>query len=665
MKKIFAMIIIASLVITSCSKEEQKVADEVKPKYVWIETITKKSFSEDIKLAWKVSPITETSISPLTSWTINKVNVNIWDNVKAWDVLATIDTTTNLTDINLNNAVNAYNNTLSVYSATKESLQKNLDSAKLQYDNAVISRDNTYSSTQKQLELAQAQLDAVKTQKSNTSKTTNTSITIAEESLNNAKLSLDNFERNYTETMNGFDVKKKSLIDNFKVAIDNSVAVFDSSLYSIDTTLWVTDLNKDFNNDFENNLSVKNTKLKTQAEDIFRDANISFTSLKSKYRQGLSDEEALALYVDTLSVTEKMVSLFDKMISVLDNSVSSSAFTDSTLSWLKSSMKSYQSQVLSLKSTLVSLNSSLNDLNNTISSTKTSLSTQKSTLEQAVKIAQASLDNAKASSNTSIDSVSSTENTTKIQLESTITTIKSSRETADNAVKIALNQYEAAKANYNSSLASTKSQLDSASWQKNSLNQQLENAFIKAPFDWTITAKNVEVWSSVSQSTQSFKIANSKEKIIKIDVTAENIKYLKIWDEVKLWKNDKTATWTISVVWAAADDTTKMFKVEVNFSNEEFKNYVVLWDFVDVYIKKNIWEEKIVVPFSSLIVWSNDTYNVYVVWSWSLVEEKKVVIWESNSSEVVVNSWLKEWDKIIVSWALNISIWDKVEWKTE
>lgn len=661
MKKIFSIFLLMMFLLTSCSEEKVISTDEVKTKYVWTQIVAKKIFSEDLKLVWKVSSVTETNISPLTSWIINKVNVNIWDEVKAGDILATIDTTSNLTDINLNNAQNTYNNTLSVYSATKEVLEKNLDSAKLQYDNALISRDNTYSSTQKQLELAQAQLQAVQTQKDNTSKTTTTAISLAEESLKSSELNLENFEKNYIETLNTFDVKKKSLVNNLKVAIDSSVATIDSSLYTIDSTLWVTDLNKNANDNYEIYLSAKNTKLKSEAENLFQTANSDFFSLKSNYKQWLSDEEALNLYAQTLDLTQKMVSLFDKMTWVLDNSITSSTFSESTLISLKTTIKTYQSQVLNLKSTLTSLNNSLNDLDNTIVSTKTSLDTQRETLNQSISIAKASLNNAKASSNTSIDSVSSTENTTKIQLESTISSIKSARESADNTVKIAKNQYESAKANYNSSLAWVKSQLDSATGQKNSLNQQVENAYIKAPFDGIIVSKNVEIWQAISQSFTAFKIANSKEKIIKLDVNAENIKYLKVWDEVKIEKNDYTATWVLSVVWASADENTKMFKVEVSFSDEEFKNFVVLWDYVNIYFKKSAWEQKIVIPFSALLVWSNNSYSVYLVWSWSLIVDKKVEIWESNSSEVVINSWLNEGDRVVVSWALDISVWDKVE----
>lgn len=61
-----------------------------------------------------------------------------------------------------------------------------------------------------------------------------------------------------------------------------------------------------------------------------------------------------------------------------------------------------------------------------------------------------------------------------------------------------------------------------------SREQQLVNTLIKAPFDWIITQKNINIWQSVSNSTEAFSISNSNKKIIKLDVTWENLQYFKL-----------------------------------------------------------------------------------------------------------------------------------------
>jgi len=37
-----------------------------------------------------------------------------------------------------------------------------------------------------------------------------------------------------------------------------------------------------------------------------------------------------------------------------------------------------------------------------------------------------------------------------------------------------------------------------------------------------------------------------------------------------------------------------------------------------------------------------------------------VTIWKSNSKEVIIKSWLNEWEIVIIEWALKVSIWDEV-----
>lgn len=662
MKKIILILILSTFFLSSCWKEELVVEQSLPPKMIQSIVLEPKPFTENIKLAGKTTSNQEIFVSPLTSGMIKSVEVKVGDQVKEGDILAVIDTQSNLTNINLNNIQNTYNNTLTIFSTTKEALEKNLENAKIQLENAKIAKDNVYASTQKQLELAQAQLQTVVKQKDNTSKTTTTSIALAQEWLENAKLNLQNFEKNYTETLKGLETKKTSLLENIKISIDNSFATFDGALTSVDTLLWVTETHKSTNDTYEVYLSAKNIAFKNQAENLFTQNNALFITLKWKYSKDFTQEELVAFYSEVIALSDKMVSLFDLVNSVLDYSITSSTFLDATLSSFKASMKANQSQIIGIKSNLVWLNNSLNDLENTITSTTTSLGTQKSTIEQAIKIAQATLDNTLASTSSTIDSISSTENTTKIQLENTITTIQSSRETAENALKIAQNQYNAAKANYESQLAGVKSQLDSATWQKNSLNQQLDNAYIKAPFSGVITSKNIEIGSSVSPASQVFWIANFVNKVVKIDVNSENIKYLQLGTQVQIEKNGKMGTWQISLLSSSADTNTKMFKVEITLSPGELHDYLILWDFVDIFIQKQLGEETfLIIPFSALLVGWNNTYSVYIVGSGSLVEERKVEIWQSNSQEVIIKNGLKANERVIIQGALNISIGDKVQ----
>jgi multidrug efflux pump subunit AcrA (membrane-fusion protein) len=435
----------------------------------------------------------------------------------------------------------------------------------------------------------------------------------------------------------------------------------DSALTYADTILWLTNENKNLNDTYEIYLSAKNTSYKTNAEYDFVKAKSLYDNV---YNSKSTDIDKL---IELYELVNVVVSLYENLVKVWENSIVSSSLPDTSttwisLTWIKTNVKTYQGTILWVKSASLTLQNSWNDLSSTISSTKTSLETNRSSLNQALMIAQTSLENTKNSINTNIDSLNWNETLTKNQLESTLASIKQSRDAVDNALKIAENNYNSTKAKLDSSLAWVKTQLDTATGQKNSLQEQYENSLIKAPFDGVITSKNIEVWTMVSSQSQAFVISNWLNKIIKIDVSSDNIKYLSLWKEVNISKNWRTWTWIISVLAVAADPQTKMFKVEITFNNKDLNDYLVLWDFVDIFIQKDVWTEKfIIIPFSALIVWSNDSYTVYVVSKDNLVEQIKIEVWASNSNEVVVTKWLKQWDRVIIEWALNISVWDLVE----
>ncbi len=672
MKKIITTLMIPSFFIFSCSKTEivttQK--EEIITKYAETQVLSEQPFSEELKFTGKVASSQETTLSSQISGTIQQVNYKVWDTVKDWAILAMIDTKTNLLSTNLTTAKNSYNNTVNIFDLTKESIAKDLDSAKVQLENAKNTRDNTYTSTDQQLKIVQTQLDNIKTQVKNTNNSSVTLLDLAQKSYENAKLSLTNFETNTSETLKWFDIKLKSLqdkknglSDTIDSTITSSLASIESSLTYADTILWVTDNNKNLNDSYEIYLSAKNTNFKTEAETLLSSNLISIKDIKN------SNEDVATKFTHIQKLAQKVILLYEKMVLVWDNSITSSSFSETTLTAMKTTIKANQSILLwvnsgivALKNTSTDIDNSLLDLENTINTTKITLSTQKSSLEQAVSIAKTSLENTKLWIGTSSDSMNGNESLAKNQLESTIASIKQTRDSVDNALKIAQNQYNSTKAKLDSSLAGVKSQLDGVTGQKNSLLQQLDNSTIKAPYDGIITSKNIEVWTLVNPGTPVFAISKNQSKIIKTEVNSDNIKFLKIWQEVMISKNWFTSTGVITLVSSSADMMTKMYNIEMKSNNINVSDKLVLGDYVDVYIKKiSIENNKLIIPFTSLITGNTWDFYVYLVGSGNVLKTQMIQIGESNSHEVVVTNGLKVWDKIVISGTLNLSEWDIIQ----
>lgn len=663
MKKFLGMIFFVFLLI-SCGNQEVETGEiqAQKVKYVQTQSIETKTFSETLMVPGKVSPLQEVMISPLSSWVIQKILVKVWDRIKTWDILAQIDSASIGLDVNLNNAQNAYNNTLNMYNSSKEALEKNLSIAQLQYDNAVITKNNTYTSTQKQLELAQAQLDSIKQQQQNTQNTTSSSLDLAKQSVESAHISLDNFEKNSQASLESLEQKKSNLLDTMRVSLDGGFATMESGLIFVDTILWVTDKYRNENNAYEIYLWAKQTWLKQKTDTLFSQSFQVFTQMKWVYYKDMPQDQLEDFYAEFNNLNSWVVDVFDSFNQVLENTITSVALDDMQLATLKSTSKSFQWQVIALKSNLVGMLNSLKDLDQSISQTKIWNETQKASLVQALKMAELNYQNAQFQVNTSLDSIDASKTSTQIQLENTIASIEAQRDNADNAIKIAQNQLSSAQANYNSQLSSLKSQIDGASGQKNVLIQQLDNTSIRAPFDGVITQRNIEIGSMVSAWVQAFGIAGDAQKIIKSDVSAQNITYFSLWQEVQITKNKKVYTWVISLISESAHPTTKMYGVEIVLKNKEDAWDLILWDFVDIQIiKKSLWEEKIILPFSALIINTDRTYSVFIIWEDEKATKVNVEIWVSNSREVEVISWLEVWQRVVVSWALNLINDDVVE----
>lgn len=679
MKKAISIAVISMIVLASCSRQDaSNTAESIKYKQVGAITAKNDFIKEDIRLAWKVSASIETPIIPLVSWTVKEIFADAWKIVKAWEVLATINLDNTTYKTSLDNASNAYWNTLNAYLSTEESIKNDLESARIQLENAKTNRDNAYSTTDKQLKAAQTQLDNIKTTKWNTDTTTKESLKSAElwvdlatKSLENSKTNLSNFEKTSNESINSLNSKVSWLYNTIKTTVENWVISIDSALTQADLLLWVTDKNKNANSSYAAYLSAKDINIKRVAEREFITVNWKFQTFKANRKYSTNDEVSATL-ASMVEINDMVSALYDDLIHVLDNSVTSSTFTQSQLDAIRwtpwvSWISWKQSSLLSMKSWLVTLENSLSDMDSLVSSTNTSIETTRISLTNAVSIAETQLENAKQSlanlkawNASQLDNVSGNEKLLETQLESTQANVKSTRDNVDNALRIAQAQYDSTKAKLTLQQTQTKLQLDNAKWWKDLAKIQLDNTKIIAPFDWIILSRSIEVGWPTWPSSAAFMIWSDISKKIKIDVTWENASLISLWQEVRIAKWSITYTWVISLISPSSDPTTKMYKIEASIIGDW--QWINLWDYIDVFIlKENKSKKVIMIPLSSIIsLWQWD-YSVFIInWNKQVVS-RDVKIWAQSQWNVEITSWLKEWEKVVTSWTLNIQDWDYVK----
>lgn len=678
MKKSLALLVIVTLILSSCGAkkpEETKIEKDLKE--VNILNIKNSPITEEIKLIWKVAWDKETTISSQISWLINKVDVKAWDNVKKDQILATIDTNSQVW-VGFNNANIALNNSNSIYGFTTESIQKDIELAKLQLETAKTNKDNVYALADKQLNIAERQKENIKSTQTNTDvsnketlKNAELGVELATKAYNTSNINIDNFNKNKEETLKSILNKKISLLRNIVSSIQSSYISIDASLWVTDTLLWITDKNNPYSDNIKSYIWAKNASQKVETENKIKELldlynkNISYIkTINDKLETDIKNnnitlDSDISSYSKDLGDTLKNISDVKEMLldltEVLSNSIPSISFPQTSIDWQKSLILSKQSSLIQSESTLISIKNSLEDINNLISSTKTSLETQEISLKNAIDLSSTQVLSAKQSL-TSLNATVwlATSNLdwnvklTDDQLQNTLSTIKNSKDQADNALKLAQSQLDSSVAKLNSQLVQTKASLDLSKWQKDLAWVSLNNSIIRAPFDSTIVSKNIELWTLVGPSTPLFTVASSDKLKIKLDITGENVSYIKEWDSIRLeFTNWQTSTWIISLASKNANPQTNLFPIEINFDNSQMNSK--LWDFVNVYIDKKLWDKNwIMVPFESILNPSDWVYTVFVL-SWSIVNSREVKLWLKNSREVEITSWLKEGEKVVTN----------------
>ncbi|EKD66279.1 MAG: efflux transporter, RND family, MFP subunit [uncultured bacterium (gcode 4)] len=645
-KSIISTVLISALLLTSCGTPVVEVKKEITKKPVSTEVIKKDVFSEKIRLVGKIAPVMETPVSAQVSGIIKKINADVGKKVKAGDILASIDLSSSAYWTNFNNANIAYNNSLNALNYTELSIKNDLESARVQLENAKVTKTNTYLTTAKQLEIAQGQLTNIKTNRSNTEITTWESLKNATLLVKNAQTNLDNFEKNSEENLN-------SIYENLKVGMSSALVNLDASVTQADIILGVTDKNKYINDNYEMYLGAKNSSLKTSAENIFREVKNSYDKLLSE-NYSLSKSSIENKTNDILNILAKNITLYEQLVNILNNSITSSSFSQTQLDWLSLNVVKYQGLLLQSQGALTTLK-------NTLATTKTSVETNKISLQNALDIANTGLANIKAWNTSQLDTISGNETITSTQLENTIATVKQARDSVDNAVKIAQANYDSINAKLNSQRIQAKSQADQAKWGKDLAGISLNNTSIIAPFDGVVTAKNIEIGSLVNPGTPAFTIWTDDNLKVKLEVSTNDFASFKIGNNVEIHTKEKTFSWIISNVSPSPDTQTKLYKTEVSFVFNP-SSILTIWDFVDVFLNKKMWNELIIsVPLSSVITLDAGRYWVFTINKDDSVKLNYVVLGKKNNTHVEIISGLEEWIELVIEGALGLNEGDAVE----
>lgn len=613
MKKII-LFLVFTLFLFSCSK------DVSLPEQKYFQTWSVFSWSIDDynTYVWYLSWVDSVPLSTKIWWRVTSVFVSEWDYVRAWDLLLTLDsmearvwydTSSNI----LNNLSELKNTTSLMFDDQIKALNEKLNQVILweSWINTGLSDIKLVSEAQ--LETALTWLETAKT------------------NLENTKILLDQ--------------KWKNIIDNSKNAIVSSVMLDTNIINFIDEILWVTEANKNKNNDYEIYLSARNSSIYNRSKIQFLETNKLYLDYKKLYNTEIenknpSEEILLKALNDGEILAESIKVLLNLTYDVLENSVENVYLPKQTIDSFKQTITNFWAQI---EASLITVSweyflwlkwskQSLDDFENT-------KNLQISMLEKQVELAEKNYNQYKLASDSKIRETQTQTKVVSSQVEELKVNIESLKK-----------QKQAKLEELDLKITESLGQRDSAWVMINSWE-------IRSPISWVITSKMVEVWQVIWWGMPVFIVSDESNLKLDILVWEDSLKNIDLWSEVLLevdWY-DKQLKAKVSLIYPSKEELTKKTKVEVILKNTF---WLKIWSYTKVYLSSVDNFDFTLIPNNSIVSKYMIPW-VYVLNNDWIVRFKNIEIIKSNDKFSHI-SWLKVWEIVITYGKENIFDWEKL-----
>ncbi len=599
MKKIYCLLII-SLIISGCGTNTvTEINNQTNNNNLLCSTdyIVWSGAQTDISLKSVVVLDNLKNITSAKSGIIEELNCNVWEVVNSNTIIAKIkpdwaDPNIQSLTTQKNSLETQISNTYNIISQTKENFSTQINSLDVQKE-----------SLDKQITSTKENLLSLESQKKYGIQDLQSQIKSLEDQLNNLKNSKELLIKNKSNDL----WKLTDNIENLKKQIK---ALISDTLLVIDEIYWISDKNKNLNDNYEIYLSAKNTWLKTMIENEWLELNNKYNSI------WLEENQTISEYINDI------LKLLDDIQKSIKASVSSKVFTQNQIDVLYKTFLWYNNSLITLKSNFDSLNKSLDTTSANYDNQILSIKTQIDTI-------QSNIDNLQANKiNSYISSLNVQINTLKSQLdnlESSYTNIINQIESLNSQKKIQISGFENQIQQLKSSISS--------------ININLQNLTIKSWIDWTVKSKLSSIWNKVSPNGAL------------CTIVPNNISYklqifspigIPIWTEFNFEKDNIIYTWNIINQLTYKDKITQNYIYESNYINNiNLKEQ----DIINIQYTQDITNtNKILVPIQFVITTiDGESIKKYDNWK---IKKTNINIWDINGNMIEVLDWIQVGDKI-------------------
>jgi RND family efflux transporter MFP subunit len=544
-----------------------------------------------------VTPYKSATLTAEASGVLQDFKVEEGDLVTEDDEIVEVSdsVSTEIAQINYDNALTSLENAKKSYSGTSSSVAQDaqiasigIESAKLNYDNAILAKENLEQTLEEQIRSAKIGIQA-------------------------AQLGLQAAQEAYFNTDATTNIGLDNTLDQSLSSMNSTLSLIDNSVDSVNGLLAMqATLGSDVrSSDIED--------LQDYSEDVFDD----YLDLRDEYYdvQGTRDlQDTKNLLTDTLNLIEDAQEMLQDSKDIVDDS-------DTDLSTLN----------ISFNSLLASLDQSKNGLYMTSQSLESvALNTQLQPEGTMTSVSMAQQQVASA-----LQQLKQLEETREAQLDN-----------AQHGINLAAKQIDVSESQYLNTLAKgnlqkigSENQVASIEGQVDIAKANLGGTILTAPFDGTILEKFLDEGNFVNPSQKVVTVANLSKVYITVNLTAEELSFVKLGQAVSIMapggieKEGK-----VSKVLPSVDPVSKQVKVKILIPNEE--DELISGMFADVVFQDaQSASPRLLIPFKSIIFEQSAPY-VYIVQNNKAVKTS-VTLGETSGSEVEIIDGLSQGDKII------------------
>ncbi len=553
---------------------------------------------------------------PITG-TVKSISKEEGDSVKAWEVIASLDTTY---------------------------LRLNVDKADIALSKAYAdleAKKNKYTSSdiklsEEQLWSSEANLENIKLNWEIDISNTKSSLETAEINLKSATADLSIAKENLVLIENQEKEKYENKVEDAIWNISTNISNIKELLKWVDKLLWITVDNKDENNLFEDYLWIKDPDELALSKKYFWDANKNFIEFSSEWKDEWwhqSDIETTLIFLERAKDNSILVNkMLNSTLRTVQNSVVSVWYlSQEDIDWYT---KEYEDKIISNKKDISDLVDASQLIEEQLTNLNTKTATQRniiSWLETKLELAVKQLDQAKINYDNAI-------------------------KRADNNLLVAEKQIDISKASLStktddvsySELAPYYNNIDNAKKSLEEAKIKLEDAVLRSPIDWKIVSIDWNIWSYVWWDKEASFVTITNNNKFYVESYVEELDISRIQNNANVYLTFDALDWvtlTWSVYFISDKSTTDSnwivtYKVEVSFDPKT--SWVREWMTTYVeYITNEVKNVKIIPVWAvKPIDWKPSV--MLDDWTW-----KPVLTWFTDGKMVEVISGLDKWDKIL------------------